>query len=67
MIHGSSDLKFRLRVTELILTRMSHHRERRSLQLSEKTPLLLQKEVYSIGPTSLSDTDREASVSADFC
>ena len=33
----------------------------------ERTPLSLQKEVcYNVGPTSLSDAGREASVSADF-
>ena len=64
MIHGSSDLNFRLQVAQLVLTRMSYLRERSSLQLSEKR--LFRFKSYNVGPTSLLDASREASLSADF-
>ena len=47
MIHSSSDLNFRLQVAQLVLTRMSYLRERRSLQLSEKR--LFHFKSYNVG------------------
>ena len=66
MIHGSSSLNVQLQVAELILVRMSHLREGRSLQLREKAPLSLQKEVFYNVATSLSDASQEVSLSADL-